>query len=113
MLKRILFVDDNFDILNIYTDFLSDYYEVTSCLSSEEAIEKMEERYDLLLSDFEIDERNGLELCELFKSKYDSKTILFSATYKTLEELPFVDSFAPKPIPLKTILGKIIKLIGV
>jgi len=112
MLKKILFVDDNKDILNIYSDFLSDYYTVTSCLNSKEAIENMKDEHDLLLSDFEIDERNGLELCELFKSKCKAKTILFSATYKRIEDLKNVDSFAPKPIPLKTLLGKIVKLIG-
>lgn len=114
-MKTILFVDDNRDILEIYTEFLSINYNVISVDNTKDALVKIKsQEFDLLLSDYDIDEMNGLELCEIFKNAQDKPTIIFTGTCNTqdITSSKFVNDLAIKPLPPKTLIGKLVKLIG-
>lgn len=114
-MKTILFVDDNKDILDIYTEFLSINYNVVPVDNTKDAIVEIKtKQFDLLLSDYDIDELNGLELCEIFKNEQNKPTIIFTGTCNTqdITSSKFVDDLAIKPLPPKTLIGKLVKLIG-
>ncbi len=83
MIKRILIVDDNPDILFIVTMYLGQLgpnYQVETCTSGPEALAAGQIRpFDLVISDYELPDFNGLELARALSGRQPGlKLILMS-----------------------------------
>ncbi len=94
----ILVVDDSMNDLLFLEEFLTTSgFECRLANSGEMALEHLKiEKFDLVISDFQMDDGDGLWLIdEIKKIKIMTKVILLST-----ELLTFGDGFSPKPIDL-------------
>lgn len=68
-MNNILLVEDDPEITKLLKlHFDSQAYHITSCLSGEEAIKKIEEnKFDLVILDITLPGINGMELCKIFR----------------------------------------------
>jgi two-component system NtrC family sensor kinase len=78
--SRILIVDDEDMVRNLFADFLSDTYICTTASSSHEALEHLSiDPYALVISDVQMPGRNGVELLREIRTRYpDTAVILVS-----------------------------------
>jgi DNA-binding response OmpR family regulator len=84
MLKRILVLDDNMDILEMVHEVLTyEQFEVNSTSNSKGIVEIAEEyKPDLIILDYKLLDDNGGEICRTFKSHkalHQIPVIIFSA----------------------------------
>jgi len=71
-LIRVLHVDDDSNLLRISKQFMEmeGPLQVDTALSVEEALEKLEkEKYDIVVSDYQMPEKDGLEFLKTLRSK--------------------------------------------
>ena len=115
---KIMIIDDDQDILNLFTDFLSKRgYDVASYLDPLVAVKEIEDnpyRYALVITDIRMPGISGIELikrvCEL---NTDIKIILMSAfeiNGDDLKELRY-DKKVQKPMHLRALAQTIDKLL--
>src|ERR1700712_5609738 len=114
MLKRVLVLDDNQDILEIVHEALSyEQFEVRSTSESKEVMPLvMEFEPDLVILDFRVAGDNGGELCRQIKShpEYnDIPVIIFSAYINHNEDMLAYgcDAIINKPFDLVELIEKI------
>jgi len=119
MLKRILVLDDNEDILEIVHEALAyAQFDVKSITESSSLMGLMEEfNPDLLLLDYRMSGPNGGEICRLVKShpKFSgTPIIIFSAYISNHEELMAYgcDAVISKPFDLIELIGKVNNLVA-
>ncbi len=63
--KKILLIEDDQDMQDLYGDYLSDIYNITIAHNGQEGLEKMEnEQYDLVLLDIMMPKMDGVEFLE-------------------------------------------------
>ena len=110
-MENILLVDDESDILDIFSELLSTHYKVSCCEdieSAKELIDKFE--YSLLISDYNLnEEQNGIDLCQYYKQKTNKPTVLFTGLVDMFEKkFDDIDIIVPKPCPIE-VLQRIIK----
>lgn len=80
---KVLFVDDEEDILLIMQDFFEDSYDVYTALSAKEAIEiKNREKIQVIFSDLSMPVMSGIELCREIR-KTDKVSIICAFTGKS------------------------------
>ena len=118
MLKRILVLDDNHDILEIVHETLAyENFEVKSTSSGEDVIPLIEQfSPDLLILDYRVAGENGGEICRKVKSRpefSDIPVIIFSAYINNAEELMAYgcDAIINKPFDLNELVEKVNMLI--
>jgi len=118
MLKKILVLDDNEDILEIVHEVLSyAQFEVKSISESDGCMELMEEfNPDLVLLDFRVSGANGGEICRQIKShpKFNNiPVIIFSAYINHSDEILAYgcDAVINKPFDLFELIDKVNNLI--
>jgi DNA-binding response OmpR family regulator len=118
MLKRILVLDDNQDILEIVHETLTyENFEVKSTAHSADVIPFMEEfKPDLVILDYRVDGTNGGEICSQIKSNpqiCNTPVIIFSAYVNRDSELLTYgcDAIINKPFDLKELVEKVNNLI--
>jgi DNA-binding response OmpR family regulator len=118
MLKKILVLDDNEDILEIVHEVLSyAQFEVKSISESDRCMELMEEfNPDLVLLDFRVSGANGGEICRQIKShpKFNNvPVIIFSAYINHTDEILAYgcDAVINKPFDLFELINKVNNLI--
>ncbi len=115
---KIMIIDDDQDILNLFNDFLSKRgYDVVTYLDPLVAVKEIEDnphRYSLIITDLRMPGISGIELikrvCEL---NTDIKIILMSAfeiNGSDLKELRY-DKHVQKPIHLRTLAQSIDKIL--
>ncbi len=105
MEKKILFVDDEKNLLDSLERNLRSYshkWSMKFAESAKDAIELMsDEQCDIIVSDYKMPEMNGLELLKYVKEKYpDTKRILLTGQsdteiYNKSKEI--VDQYLSKP----------------
>lgn len=106
-----LFVEDEMDILEIYSELLSSHFKISCCEDSIKAKELIEQySYDVLLTDYNLGEVDGLELCKLFKEKTNNPTILFSGSYFKNSNIADVDVLITKPCSYEVLLNVVKRL---
>ena len=76
MRQRILIVDDEPGMVGMMRRFFSDYYEVITAMTGEEAVQKAAGNPDLILLDINMPGMDGLTVCERIR-KYVTCPILF------------------------------------
>ncbi|MET0268762.1 MAG: response regulator [Duganella sp.] len=115
--KLILVVDDEFDVLSAYT-MLFEYrgYRVRTAGNGEEALAAAaRERPDIIVSDYMMPVMDGAQLCLLWRSDPDLRSVPFILTSAGLlrrdDVLPY-DTFFRKPIQFEALLDEIARLLG-
>ena len=102
---RILVIDDDEDILNLFSDFLKkEGYGVTSFLDPLKALEEIHrrpQRYSIIITDVRMPGISGIELIRrICKINHDIKVIIISAFELNGEDLSNIryDNFMEKPV---------------
>lgn len=119
MLKRILVLDDNLDILDVVQETLSyEQFEVKSTSSAEDVIPFIEE-FDphLVILDYRVGGTNGGEICRQIKAHprfSNTPVILFSAYISNESELFAYgcEAVINKPFDLNELVEKVNDLIN-
>ncbi|TXF86672.1 response regulator [Neolewinella aurantiaca] len=117
--KRIFLAEDNLEMREFVRDFLSKYFKVTSFTTGRECLTAMEEEWpDLVVSDVQMPDMNGLELCSAIKG--DLKTshipvVLLTAFNEDDDRIKGVkygaDSYIGKPFGLQLLVSTIENLL--
>jgi two-component system phosphate regulon response regulator PhoB len=102
---RILAVDDSPDALTILRLFLSAQgFEVTTASGVAEALIRVQERLpDLIISDYAMPDRTGLDLCRSLRSHRQTRHIpivLHTGTDLPPNQTPLYDALCAKPASL-------------
>ena len=75
--SRILIVDDEDMVRNLFADFLSDNYICTTASSSDEALAHLSlDPYALVISDVQMPGRNGVELLREVRTRYPDTAVI-------------------------------------
>lgn len=119
MVKRILVLDDNQDILDIVHETLTyENFEVRSTGESEAVLPLVEEfAPDLVILDFRVAGTNGGELCRQIKShpKFSNVPVIIFSAYisRDAELLAYgCDAIINKPFDLTELVDKVNNLIS-
>jgi len=75
--RRILIVDDEAPVRNMFADYLSDTYECVTAASADEALAHLAaDSFALVISDMMMPGRNGIELLREVKSRYADTVVI-------------------------------------
>lgn len=75
--RRILIVDDEAPVRNLFADYLSEKYECTTAASAEEALAHLGvDPYALVISDMIMPGRNGVELLREITTRYSDTVVI-------------------------------------
>ena len=115
--RSILLVDDELDIVNLFTELLKsknyDVFSFTNPLKALEDYKKNYDQYGVVISDIRMPEMNGFDLVKNIK-KVDPNIsiILMSANdnidYSQLNNIT-INAFIQKPIQIKKLLSSVEK----
>lgn len=115
---RILVIDDDEDILNLFSDFLKkEGYGVTSFLDPLKALEEIHrrpQRYSIIITDVRMPGISGIELMRrIRKINHDIKMIIISAFELNGEDLRNIryDNFIEKPVHMQYLAQTIEKIL--
>ncbi len=115
---RILVIDDDEDILNLFSDFLKkEGYGVTSFLDPLKALEEIHrrpQRYSIIITDVRMPGISGIELIRrIRKINHDIKVIIISAFELNGEDLRNIryDNFMEKPVHMQYLAQTIEKIL--
>lgn len=112
MKYKILVIDDEPDVVHLIKDYLElNEYDVLIAYNSNEALEKLNNRPDLILLDINMPGMNGLELCKKIRD-FVSCPILFVTANATESDritglLVGGDDYIVKPFGLKELNARI------
>ncbi len=119
MLKRVLVLDDNQDILDVVQETLSyEKFEVKSTAESDMVMSLVKEFVpDLILLDYRVAGTNGGEVCRQIKSHPEFNNIpviIFSAYINHQDEISAYgcDAIINKPFDLAELINKVNNLIS-
>ena len=116
MMRRILAVDDNEDILEVMKLILEDFgYEVETLADGHLLFDRVKESHpDLVLLDVMLGNIDGRELCREMKTRLETKdipVILISASHQVSERFSLnggaPDDFLAKPFNISDLLEKV------
>jgi CheY-like chemotaxis protein len=83
---RILIVEDEPSVLNLYRYLLTDGgYSVATAQSGPEAMEKLSEGFDLVLTGLKMEDMDGMETLELVKERSPETAVIVVTDYVTLD----------------------------
>jgi len=115
---RILVIDDDEDILNLFGDFLKkEGYGVNSFLDPLKALEEIHrrpQRYSIIITDVRMPGISGIELIRrICKINHDIKVIIISAFELNGEDLRNIryDNFMEKPVHMRYLAQTIEKIL--
>ena len=79
MRKKLLVVDDEFDIVNMLRDYFEmSGYDVLTALSGAEALEKLRLQPDMILLDINMPDMDGLEVCKRIRNHdYSERAVYY------------------------------------
>lgn len=78
---KLLIIDDNEKIIQALVEVLKDHFELDRAYSSEEALKKLDDSFQLALLDIKMPGMDGIEAFHLFKQKYPELKIIFHSAY--------------------------------
>lgn len=97
---RVLIVDDDEELANLYTTFLESKYHVVTATGGEQALEKVDDAIDVVLLDRQMPEMSGDEvLARLAERGIDIQVAMLTAVEpeRDIVDLPF-DEYKTKPV---------------
>lgn len=117
MQKKILLIEDDEDILNLYKDVLEGEGYLVECTSNGlEGVEKFEKgNFDLVILDIRMPQMDGIEaLGRILNAKKDTKIIINSAfgTYRDNFLTWGADAYLIKSSSIDNLINKVKELIG-
>jgi two-component system, OmpR family, response regulator VicR len=119
MLKRILILDDNQDILDIVEEALTyEQFEVHSTMLADDVIPLIKKiKPDLVLLDFRVSGTNGGEVCRNIKAnpEFNNIPVIIFSAYINSEAVLFgygCDAVIYKPFNLDELVSKVNSLIS-
>lgn len=104
---RVLIVDDEDELANLYTKFLEFEYDVVTATSGTEALEKVDDSIDVVLLDRRMPEMSGDEvLANLAERGIDLQIAMLTAVEpeRDIVDLPF-DEYKTKPVTRDELLA--------
>ena len=111
IMKKILVVDDDIDILNVVQLVLdANGFEVVAISNWQQINTQVDEfNPDLILLDVSLGTQDGRNICKQLKSNNNTKhisVILFSANHNIEKSLPecLADNFIPKPFDINDLV---------
>jgi signal transduction histidine kinase len=113
--KKILFVDDEVDIVEAYVDILEELFVVTPINNPYDALIKIEEEsFDLIITDIKMPGMSGIEFAHAVRDKFPNMPIIFISGHASGELKDEIESFdnslfVEKPFPDDVIFLKFIK----
>ncbi len=115
----LLLVDDNKDILMILKEHFKADYNILLAEDGEEALKTCNDKFpDIIISDVMMPKMNGLELCNIIKSQFNTcfiPVILLTARGTTEQQIEGLDegadAYIPKPFHLGLLHSTIINLL--
>jgi DNA-binding NtrC family response regulator len=115
---QILVIDDDEDILNLFSDFLKkEGYGVTSFLDPLKALEEIHrrpQRYSIIITDIRMPGISGIELIRrIYKINHEIKVIIISAFELNGEDLRNIryDNFMEKPVHMHYLVQTIERIL--
>jgi DNA-binding response OmpR family regulator len=96
----VLVVEDERELADLFSDWLSDSYDVRTAYSATEALEELDEEVDVVLLDRRLPERSGDELLDVVQERdYDCQVAMVTAVDPDFDmlELGF-DAYVVKPV---------------
>lgn len=110
---KIMVIDDEKDLLEIYEEMLSDEGHDLSCFNlPENAIEKITDGYDLIITDKKMPKYTGIDIIKKVEEK-SPETPVFMITGDSTEVFDFINSKSlvlKKPINFETLIEQIERL---
>jgi len=118
-LLKILLVEDEKDILNLFQKFFKNNgFHVSAFLEPLLAVQEFmknndDNDYDLVISDIRMPEMNGIELASIIRKKNKDIPIILMTAYNTIDIEPSIlkslniEDIITKPIKLKELIEKI------
>lgn len=121
MKKRILIAEDNFMVSKVLEKTLSDYsFEVVAVSNGLEALEELKKsKFDLLLTDIEMPEMNGLELIKTLKENhiFDEPILVISADEKDQSVITALtlgaEDYIVKPLNTQVLILRVQKALNI
>ncbi|WP_422661232.1 response regulator transcription factor [Paenibacillus sp. EC2-1] len=116
---RVLIADDEPDMLRILTAyFKKERYEVFTANNGEEALETFyREKVDLVILDWMMPKKSGIEVCREIKARSDKKVLILTAKGEEEDELKALsigaDEYIRKPFHPKVLVLRVKKLMGI
>ncbi len=118
-MNKILYIDDELDILELVTIFFADRgFTIDTASSSEEAIRFLRKphNYKLILSDARMPGMKGVELCQYIREhlSYKGHFVLVSGhleNFNSPQLPPGIDQILSKPIDFEELVSLVSKLI--
>lgn len=109
--KSVIVVDDEHDLVNLFTDALSSYgYDVsafTDPIAALEYIKKNPDKYSLLITDFSMNNMNGCELGNKVKGLNNNIQVILITAYENIDGNILNFERLKKPITLQILLEKV------
>lgn len=105
--ERVLVVDDEAELANLYTTFLDPEYDVVTATSGQEALEKVDGTVDVVLLDRRMPDMSGDEvLAKLAERGIDVRVAMLTAVEpeRDIVDLPF-DEYKTKPVTRDELLA--------
>ncbi|MCY1076525.1 response regulator [Archangium lansingense] len=114
-MKSILLVDDDPDLIEIYTELLEQLgFSITSAPDGQEALALAPRlQPDLIITDVSMPRMNGLELCQRLRAHEQLRNIpliIHSSEVNLL--VPHGEVFLPKPCELSALLTRIDQMLA-
>lgn len=115
--RSILLVDDELDIVNLFTELLkSKNYAVFSFTNPLKALEDYKKNYDqysMVISDIRMPEMNGFDLVKNIKKVDPNISIILMSAYDNIDYSKLnnitINAFIQKPIKITELLSKVEK----
>ena len=105
--KKILVVDDEEKLVDLYSRWLDERFEVDTANSGEEALDKLERETDLVVLDRVMPGISGKETLERIRNVSDCGVVMVTAKEPELEVADMeVDDYLLKPVDRSEILSK-------
>lgn len=111
--KRVLVVDDEKPIADILEFNLEkEGYDVVCAYDGEEALEKVEEqKFDLVLLDIMLPNKDGMEVCREIRKKYEMPIIMLTAKDSEIDKVLGLelgaDDYVTKPFSARELVARV------
>ena len=109
---KILYVEDEDFTRELTYSILNQFFKnITLCSNGKEALEAFnKEKYDIVISDINMPEMNGLELARKIREKTQETSIIFTSAHSDFTHLSEslnigVDGFLIKPVDIKQLIS--------
>lgn len=115
--RSILLVDDELDIVNLFTELLKsknyDVFSFTNPLKALEDYKKNYDQYGVVISDIRMPEMNGFDLVKNIKKVDPNISIILMSAYDNIDYSKLnnitINAFIQKPIKITELLSKVEK----